>query len=212
MVNYVQRVVVLLTLGLVGCGEHSPIGRLEPSPPEIFHSTQGPIPTTTGGQVGRLFAIGKTSTSGILKQLYRYNIQYVQYGDLNTLIIPTDKYYEFNSPKLNDVNYPGLILTAKLLQHYENCPIYVAAFSDNIGSDKHKEKLSQARAETMVGFLWANNIDAKRFHAEGYGDKYAIGDNDTMHGSAYNRRIEVQWVSNGPHKCEPAQIKGRGWK
>lgn len=203
----IKGIIILTSLTLSACSQ------LQPAPPEIFHSTQGPIRTTTAGPIGRLFALNKTtSPNGLIKQLYRYNIQYVQYGDLNTLIVPTDKYYEFNSPKLNDVNYPGLIITARLLQHYENCPIYVAGFSDNIGTDEHKEKLSQARAETMVGFLWANNIEAQRFHAQGYGDKHAIGDNDTMHGSAYNRRIEIQWVSNGPHKCEPAQIQAQAWK
>ena len=53
--------------------------------------------------------------------------------------------------------------------------------------------MTQAQADTMLTYLWANNIAAKRLKAEGYSDKNPVGDNALIHGSAYNRRVEIEW-------------------
>ncbi|KTD23262.1 C-OmpA-like family protein CmpA [Legionella londiniensis] len=148
-----------------------------------------------GGVTGAAVGMYKNSKKAIIHELKQQDIEFVQYGDTLTLIVPTDKYFEFNSPRLNDICYPGLINIIRLLKFYPCTPIYVAGFTDDIGSRRHKKMLSQAQAETMLTFLWANNIDAHRLHAEGYADKYAIGDNKLIRGSAYNRRIEIQWLN-----------------
>ena len=64
--------------------------------------------------------------------------------------------------------------------------------------------LSQARAETMLTFLWANDIHAQRLRAEGYADQHDVGDNHLIHGSAYNRRIEIQWQDVAYSPGQPA--------
>lgn len=182
-----------IIIGLSGCSSYN---RLEPSPPEIFHSSEGQVRSTTGGGIGRLLAFNKNSKANLIADLKRRDIQLVRYGDTYTLIIPCDKYYLINSAQLNDLSYAGLIDVVKLLALFPNTPIYVASFTDNIGSVEHKTKLTQSRAETLITFLWSNNISAKRLHPEGYADKFSIGDNKRIHGSAYNRRIEIQWLAN----------------
>ena len=124
------------------------------------------------------------------------------------LIVPTDKYFEFNSPKLNDICYQGLNEIVKMVKLYPCSTIYVAAFTDNIGSYEHKKRLSQAQAETMLTFLWANGIKAEQLNAEGFGDQYSIGDNTLIHGSAYNRRIEIQWVNAPAIPQKMASLQG----
>ena len=136
----------------------------------------------------------------VLKNLNKEDIQYVKYGDLNTLIIPTDRYFEFNSSQFNELCYRGLLDIINLLRYYPCSKIAVGSFTDDVGSKTHKYMLSQARAEAMLTFLWANNI--KAIGATGYADRYAIGDNYIMHGSAYNRRIELQWLSKDTCCCE----------
>lgn len=148
-----------------------------------------------GGTVGVIIGLQKDSRKNLIKELKKQDIQYVQYGDTMTLVVPTDKYYMFNSPRLNEQRSSGLINIVKLLQYYPKSPIYVAAFTDNVGSSYHKRELSQSQAETMMTFLWANNIAAKRLKAEGYSDKNDISDNHLIHGSAQNRRIEIQWFT-----------------
>ena len=67
-------------------------------------------------------------------------------------------------------------------------------WQNNTMKPYHKKTLSQAQAEAMLTFLWANGINANRLHAEGYGDSHTISDNHIIHGSAQNRRLEIQWV------------------
>lgn len=154
------------------------------------------IGAVAGGAIG----LSKSTKRAILLELQKQDIMFIEYGDTVTLIIPTDRYYLFNSPQLNDICYPGLNNIIRLLKFYPCSLIYVAGFTDDVGSRRHNKLLSQARAEAMLTFLWAHNINAKRLHAEGYGEKHAVGDNIMIRGSAYNRRVELQWLK-GPKAC-----------
>lgn len=139
---------------------------------------------------------GSSQDNGsLIRELQKHDIEYIRYGDTMALIVPTDHYFEFNSAKLNDICYEGLNAIIKMLKLYPCSTIYVAGFTDNVGAYAHKKRLSQAQAEAMLTFLWANHIQAKRLKAEGFADKFNIGDNHLIHGSAFNRRIEIQWVN-----------------
>ena len=150
-----------------------------------------------GGAVGAYVGLYKDSKVALIKELKKLDIQYIEYGDTVTLIVPTDKYFIFDSSRLNELCFPGLSDLIKLIKKFPKCcPIYVAGFTDNVGSRYSKKMMSQARAERIVAFLWANDIPARRLVAEGYGEKNPVGDNHLIHGSAYNRRIEIQIITN----------------
>jgi outer membrane protein OmpA-like peptidoglycan-associated protein len=51
-------------------------------------------------------------------------------------------------------------------------------------------KLSQARAESVKGWLVAKGIAAERITAKGYGPDKPVADNKTKEGRQKNRRIE----------------------
>lgn len=163
----------------------------------VVGAVAGPtlIGTGIGAAAFTAHGLSKESKNSVIQRLKKSNIQYVQYGDTMTLIVPTDRYFLFNSPRLNELCHPGLALIVKLLAFYPDSTIYVAGFTDNIGSSYHKKMLSQARADSMLTFLWANNRKAYQLNAAGYGDKHSISDNKIIHGSAQNRRIEIQWVA-----------------
>lgn len=146
----------------------------------------------------------KNNRLALINELQKQDVQFIEYGDTKTLIVPTDKYFRFNSAQLSELCYPGLFNIVKLLKYYPNNTIYVAGFTDNIGSEKHKNKLSQARAEAMLTYLWAHNIPARCLNAEGYGEKYAISNNKIVHGSAQNRRVEIQWFLDRLPQAAPA--------
>ncbi len=170
-------------------------------------ATSGTVPgaltgTVIGGTVGALLNSGTNTKRRIIKDLQRCDIQFVQYGDTMTLIIPTDKYFMFESPRLNELRYQGLLRIIDLLRLYPDSLIYVAGFTDDVGTEYHKRRMSQAQAESMLTYLWANGIHAQRLKAEGYGDKNTVADNAIIHGSAMNRRIEIQWfIGRAPQCC-----------
>jgi outer membrane protein OmpA-like peptidoglycan-associated protein len=163
-----------------------------------------------GGATGASIGIYKNTRYALIKEMQdEQDMQLIEYGDTMTLIVPTDRYYVFNTPRLNDICYPGLNNIIRLLRYYPNTPIYVAGFTDDVGDRHHKRMLSQARAETMLTFLWAYDIPAQRLHAEGYADLHDVGDNHFIHTSAYNRRIEIQWIKGlRPTKTITSPISG----
>ena len=142
---------------------------------------------------GSAVDVYKISKRAVLNNLLKEDIQFIAYGDTYTLVVPTDHYYLFESAKFDERCYLGLNDIARLLSYYPKCRVTVAAFTDDVGTNLRKLKLSQARAETMLGFLWAHGIPAEKLTAQGYGDRFSIGDNQWIRGSAYNRRIEIQW-------------------
>lgn len=159
-----------------------------------------------GGTAGAAHGLYTNNKPSLIRKLSKQKIQYVEYGDTMTLIVPTDQYFMFMSPRLNQLAYPGLNNIIKLLKMYPKTPIYVAGFTDNVGSKAHKNRLSQAQAETMMSYLWANGIKSMRLNTAGYGDKNAVGDNQLAHGSAYNRRIEIQWFKSLVAQADKAPL------
>lgn len=129
------------------------------------------------------------------------DVQFIRYGDTATLVIPTDRYFLFNSPHFNELCYKGLTHIVQLLKTFPCSPIYIAGFTDDVGTRAEKNKLTQARAETMLTYLWANGVSAKQLSAEGYGEKFPVADNHLIHGSAQNRRLEIQWNANAVCYC-----------
>lgn len=213
----------IFCLALSACTPKPPFNNFKKEPvnvkPSITGAGLGAITGTLLGSTGIGAAVGVTAGTmvgiyrankrNIINQLQKQNIQYVEYGDTMTLIIPTDQYFEFNSPNLNDVCYAGLNNIIRLLKFYSCSRVYVAAFTDDVGPTVHKNQMSQAQAEAMLTFLWAHDIPAKLLRAEGYGEKNPIADNHWIRGSAYNRRIEIQWfnVPDTPPKIAPEGMK-----
>lgn len=146
-----------------------------------------------GGAIGALAGGYKDSQAGLINQLQRQDVQVVRYGDTMTLVIPTDKFFVLGTDELNELCYPALNNILRLVNYHKHGPLYIAGFTDDIGSKEYKKNLTQHQAQAIKTFLWANGIDVYRLNAVGYSDKYDIANNHLIHGSAFNRRIELQW-------------------
>lgn len=171
------RAFILLSLSLISTGCFRP----------PFNDFKKPPPD---------FRLYRTSKKYVIQKLQQQDIQYVEYGDTMTLVVPTDHYFLKGTAKINDICYEGLNNIVKLLKMYPKSRIYVAGFSDNVGhTARFQRRLTQAQANAMLTFLWANGIQAKHLKATGFGELFPIGDNNLIHGSAFNRRIEIQWFS-----------------
>lgn len=214
---------LVASLSLSAC-YHPPYNRFEPHNRTIKPMVKGAsvgavagalagntlVGVAVGGAAGSALGIYRSSKTGIINELQDQSIQYVQYGDTRTLIVPTDKYFLYSSPRINELCYPGLANIVKLMSFYPGSTVFVAGFTDNVGSRKRKQQLSQAQAEAMVSLLWANGIKAELLNAQGYGDQHPIGDNNLIHGSAFNRRLEIQWMKADAPKV--AKLRYFGWK
>ncbi len=68
--------------------------------------------------------------------------------------------------------------------------INVEGHTDADGSEDYNQRLSEARANTVVAYLTDNGVARERMQAIGLGEAKPIGDNTTDAGKAQNRRIE----------------------
>jgi len=67
----------------------------------------------------------------------------------------------------------------------------VEGHTDNQGTDKINDDLSQRRANSVRDYLVVHGVAAGAITATGYGSKRPVGDNRTAEGRAMNRRVEI---------------------
>jgi len=68
--------------------------------------------------------------------------------------------------------------------------IGIEGHTDSDGSEVYNQRLSEARANTVVAYLSENEVAVNRMTATGFGEANPVGDNSTPEGKAQNRRIE----------------------
>ena len=81
---------------------------------------------------------------------------------------------------------------AAILKAYPNVHIQIGGFTDNSGNSQHNLKLSQDRANEVMGRLVALGISPDRLEAQGYGEQSPVADNSTAEGRARNRRVSIR--------------------
>jgi len=89
-------------------------------------------------------------------------------------------------------NYPLLTKVQNVIKETDPGKIVIEGHTDSTGSKTQNDKLSTARADSVEGYLKANNfIDGGKITASGYGDSKPIATNKTKVGRAQNRRVDV---------------------
>ena len=67
----------------------------------------------------------------------------------------------------------------------------IQGHTDSVGSDDYNQKLSEARAASVVNYFVMNHqIDSRRLVARGYGEGSPIASNASESGRELNRRVE----------------------
>ncbi len=84
----------------------------------------------------------------------------------------------------------------KLMKDVPNLKVEISGHTDNTGSAKLNEQLSQDRAEAVVSYLTKKGIAASRMTAKGYGPNAPIASNATADGRQQNRRTEFEITGN----------------
>lgn len=146
--------------------------------------------TSTGAAAGNVQG-AFTARHRLMNTLAERGVQVIAQGDKLRIILSTDRFYLRGVPKLNPEEYPTLDYLAALLKEYGKTPILIAGYTDNISSRQQAELRSRQRAESLLGYLWVHGIEYGHMKAVGYGPKHPIANNETVRGSAANRRIEI---------------------
>ena len=102
--------------------------------------------------------------------------------------------FEYNSAALLESSYNELDKVVRLLEDNPSLRIELAAHTDDHGTDKYNNALSQKRGEAARKYLIKHGISANRVNAIGYGKKRPLVPNDSDENRAINRRVEFKVI------------------
>jgi len=97
---------------------------------------------------------------------------------------------------------------AVILNKYSDTDILIEGHTDSTGPDEYNLELSNKRAQSVAGYLSANDVVATRFTIMGYGETQPVADNSTVEGRQVNRRVELAIMAN--EKLKKAAEKQAG--
>lgn len=86
---------------------------------------------------------------------------------------------------------PQIAQILALLKQDPALRLAVDGHTDDSGGSEHNQRLSEARAASVVAQLVAGGISAQRLQARGFGQSRPVADNSSDAGRASNRRVEL---------------------
>ncbi len=113
--------------------------------------------------------------------------------------VSDDKWFDFDrllfdtgKATLQPASQEQLGNIAAILKAYPKVKIRLGGYTDNTGDAAANVKLSDERANGVMGELVKLGTDAARMSAKGYGEEHPVADNATEEGRAKNRRISLR--------------------
>lgn len=101
--------------------------------------------------------------------------------------------FGFNSVVINPDSKASLNNVVARLKQNTSYRIQVEGHTDNKGSEKYNQRLSERRALAVKKFLIKNGISKSIIESRGFGELNPMADNSTEDGQAQNRRVEVKY-------------------
>lgn len=105
-------------------------------------------------------------------------------------------FFETAKATLKEESNNELDRLVKLMKDVPSLKVEISGHTDNTGSAKLNDKLSQDRAQSVVDYLTNNGISSSRLTAKGYGSNEPVADNGTAAGRQENRRVEFKITGN----------------
>jgi outer membrane protein OmpA-like peptidoglycan-associated protein len=86
---------------------------------------------------------------------------------------------------MGTINY-----VVKMMTEHPELNFSVEGHTDSDGEDAANQKLSEARAQSVLNEMTKLGIAASRLTSKGHGETKPMAGNDTPEGKAQNRRVE----------------------
>jgi outer membrane protein OmpA-like peptidoglycan-associated protein len=115
--------------------------------------------------------------------------------EVGAKVVLQNIYFETGKATLKSESFFSLDRVVELLIDNGTLHIEISGHTDNVGSDKANQKLSEERAKSVVNYLIGKGISSDRLTYKGYGESIPIAPNTTTEGKAQNRRVEFKILS-----------------
>lgn len=133
-------------------------------------------------------------TKGTDSKPYRKDVA-LQKIEVNKSVVLKNVFFDTDKFDLKKKSMIELDKLITFLAENKTVNIELGGHTDNIGSAKSNQILSENRAKSVYSYLIENGVPAERLTAKGYGDTMPIADNDSEKGRAENRRSEFKIIS-----------------
>jgi OOP family OmpA-OmpF porin len=100
-------------------------------------------------------------------------------------------HFDVNSATLRPDSTPALQNVLALVNKKPDSPWVISGHTDNQGSTELNQRLSQARAASVIAWLASHGVAKVRLTPQGFGPTRPVADNATEAGRALNRRVEI---------------------
>ncbi|MGP8215221.1 MAG: OmpA family protein [Bacteroidia bacterium] len=113
-------------------------------------------------------------------------------------IVLNNIFFDFDKATLRPLSNVELKNLVMLLKSNPNMKVEISGYTDSKGSAEYNQKLSEARAQSVVNRLAESGINANRMKAKGYGKTLPAAPNknsdgtDNPEGRQLNRRVEFK--------------------
>jgi outer membrane protein OmpA-like peptidoglycan-associated protein len=131
-----------------------------------------------------------------MDSLREQGVQVEQVGHNVTILIPSDAAFEAGTATINEDYQSTLLNVAGFIKRFGNVQVTVTGYTDAVMEPEQAQILSRAQADSIVAYLWAHGIPHQCMYARGSGAECPIAQNDTVAGSAKNRRVEITLRQN----------------
>jgi outer membrane protein OmpA-like peptidoglycan-associated protein len=112
--------------------------------------------------------------------------------EIGAKMILKNIFFEFGKSTLKTESYIQLDNVVLLLQSTPGLRIEISGHTDNVGSAKANQKLSEDRSKAVVNYLVSRGIELSRLEYKGYGFSQPVASNSTADGRSQNRRVEFK--------------------
>jgi outer membrane protein OmpA-like peptidoglycan-associated protein len=154
--------------------------------------------TIVGKKAGYISNIERLSTKGLNRSatLYVKLELAIEEAKVGQSIVLNNIYFETGKAIINIAFSPDLEKLVRFLKDNPETRLEIQGHTDITGSLAFNNRLSQARAESIVVYLEKNSISRSRLQARGYGPAIPVASNATIEGRAKNRRVEMKVIEN----------------
>ena len=109
-------------------------------------------------------------------------------------VVLSNIFFDFNKSTLRPSSYKSLNTLLSTLKRYPNMVMEISGHTDNVGTAKYNQKLSDSRSKVVKDYLVRNGIESSRLAAVGKSFREPIATNDTNEGRQLNRRTEIKII------------------
>jgi len=112
-------------------------------------------------------------------------------NDVVRITMTSNTAFDTNSTSIKPGFYSTLDKLSDVVTRYNKTTLTVVGHTDNVGTDKYNQDLSQRRAHSVAQYFESKKVSPVRLATAGKGEAEPVASNNTEGGRQLNRRVEI---------------------